>query len=177
MLVRPAAAMSRRATTLARLPSRLGATTTTLTSSRRPLSTSLRLFKPSSTAPLHSSTTATQPHPHPPSESYHPAPTSVFTPVDTFLPRHVGPRDADVEAMLSTLGYKSLDDFVADTIPQGVRVAELRDTSSEGVRPYSELEMIRRAEEVAGMNRPMKSYIGMGYHNAIVPPIVQRNAS
>jgi glycine dehydrogenase len=65
--------------------------------------------------------------------------------------------------MLSTLGYKTLEDFVDETIPQNVRVKELSDREDEGgLRPLSELELRRRAEEVASMNKGMKSYIGMG---------------
>ncbi len=65
--------------------------------------------------------------------------------------------------MLSVLGYKTLNDFVDDTIPSGVRVPELTDKDDgKGLRPLSELELRRRAEEVAGMNKGMKSYIGMG---------------
>ncbi|ADV20819.1 glycine dehydrogenase mitochondrial precursor, putative [Cryptococcus gattii WM276] len=143
----------------------------------RPLSTSSILFRPTSTSPARHSTTATQPHPKSPSESFHPAPTSVFTPLDTFLPRHLGPREADIQAMLEVLGHKTLDEFVATTIPGEVRIDELTNKGEEGkgVRALSELELRRRAEEIASMNKPVKSYIGMGYHNAIVPPVIQRN--
>lgn len=65
--------------------------------------------------------------------------------------------------MLSVLGHKSTEDFIDAAIPRNVRVEELNDMDGAGgIRPYSELELRRRAEEVAGMNRPMKSYIGMG---------------
>ncbi|ODN76746.1 glycine dehydrogenase [Cryptococcus amylolentus CBS 6039] len=137
----------------------------------RPLSLSLSLSL------RRSSTTATQPHPRAPSQSFHPAATSVFTPLDTFLPRHLGPRDADIHAMLQTLGHNTLDEFVATTVPSEVRIDALtnEESSSNGIRALSELELRRRAEEVAAMNKNVKSYIGMGYHNAIVPPVVQRN--
>ena len=64
--------------------------------------------------------------------------------------------------MLAVLGYKHMNEFVDETIPQGVRIAELEDSGSHGIRPLSELELRRRAEEVAAMNKGMKSYIGMG---------------
>lgn len=129
----------------------------------RCLGTSARVFHPHSTAPAASSTTATQPHLSPAASKYHPATSSVFTPLDTFLPRHLGPRSSDVEEMLGALGYKSLDDFVDAAIPSNVRVAELTDKDDgSGVRPLSELELRRRAEQIAAMNKPMKSYIGMG---------------
>ena len=68
-----------------------------------------------------------------------------------------------MDEMLQVLGYKTLDEFVDATIPSGVRVAELTDEEDGGgLRPWSELELRRRAEEVAGMNQAMKSYIGMG---------------
>ncbi|KAK4687617.1 glycine dehydrogenase, partial [Tremellales sp. Uapishka_1] len=141
----------------------------------RAISTTPLALRPFPSASVSSSTTATSPHPHPPSASFQPSTSSIFTPLDTFLPRHVGPRSSDVDEMLSVLGYKTLDDFVAETIPAGVRVKELTDVEGEGLRPLSEMELRRRAEEVAGMNTPMKSYIGMGYHNAVVPPVIQRN--
>ncbi|WVQ64835.1 glycine dehydrogenase [Kwoniella botswanensis] len=145
--------------------------------SSRSISSSSYLLRPHPTTPAHSSTTAVQPHPHPPSTSFHPSKSSIFTPLDTFLPRHLGPRQSDVESMLSTLGYKSMDAFIDDTIPKGIRVDALTDKEGDktGIRPFSELELARRVEEVASLNKPMKSYIGMGYHNAIVPPVIQRN--
>ena len=131
--------------------------------SARALHTSAVRFSPQPSAVARSSTTATQPHPLPPSASFHPSTSSVFTPLDTFLPRHLGPRQSDVDEMLSALGYPDLDAFVAETIPQDVRIDELSDVDGPGgIRPYSELELRRRAEEIAGMNKPMKSYIGMG---------------
>ncbi|WRT65618.1 glycine dehydrogenase [Kwoniella shivajii] len=143
----------------------------------RCFTTSIRALRPFPTTPKQSSTTAVQPHPKPPSTSFHPVKTSIFTPLDTFLPRHLGPRQSDVESMLSTLGYKSMDEFVDDTIPRGIRTDKLTDKEDDGngIRPFSELELARRVGEVASLNKPMKSYIGMGYHNAIVPPVIQRN--
>jgi len=79
------------------------------------------------------------------------------------MPRHIGPRDNDTEEMLKVLGYNSMDEFVDAAIPQSVRVEALKDIDGPGgIRPLSELELRRRVEEVAGMNKGMKSYIGMG---------------
>lgn len=76
--------------------------------------------------------------------------------------------------MLSLLGYQSMDEFVNATVPSDIRISELSDSE---IKPFSELELLRRAERLAEQNRPMKSYIGMGYCNAIVPPVIQRNVS
>lgn len=64
--------------------------------------------------------------------------------------------------MLTALGYKDMESFINDTIPKDIRVQALSDDDADGIRPMSELELRRRAEEVAGMNKGMKSYIGMG---------------
>ena len=151
---------------LSRLPSRavkLGRVASPTVRPLRPLTASLARYSPHATAPVQSSTTATQPHPSAPSESFHPSTSSVFTALDTFLPRHLGPRPSDVDEMLKVLGYQTLDDFVDAAIPTSVRIAELTDEDDgKGLKPLSELELRRRVEEVAGMNKPMKSYIGMG---------------
>lgn len=76
--------------------------------------------------------------------------------------------------MLGYLGYESMESFIGETVPADIRIKEVSD---EDVKPFSELELMRRAERLAEMNRPMKSYIGMGYHNSIVPPVIQRNVS
>lgn len=64
--------------------------------------------------------------------------------------------------MLATLGYKDMDAFINEAIPKDVRVQPISDVDGEGIRPMSELELRRRAEEIAGLNKGMKSYIGMG---------------
>ena len=42
-------------------------------------------------------------------------------PTDTFVRRHIGPSDAEIDAMLSALGLSSLDELVAQTIPASIR--------------------------------------------------------
>ena len=65
--------------------------------------------------------------------------------------------------MLKVLGFKSMDEFIDACIPSNVRVQELSAKDGEnGIRPHSELELRRRVEEVASLNKGMKSYIGMG---------------
>ena len=95
-------------------------------------------------------------------------------PLDTFARRHIGPDALEEEKMLAKLGYKSMADFVADAVPNEIRVAET-DISSSTIPALSELELHYRAKELADENKPFKSYIGMGYHNAVVPPVILRN--
>ncbi|KAJ8702254.1 glycine decarboxylase subunit P [Pleurotus ostreatus] len=99
--------------------------------------------------------------------------SSLFAPLDTFPDRHIGPDDHETSQMLSALGYESFDAFIADTVPQQIRV---ENTVTNGtIPPLSESELHRRAKALGGQNDKFKSYIGMGYHNAVVPPVILRN--
>lgn len=76
--------------------------------------------------------------------------------------------------MLTQLGYDSMEAFVADTVPPKIRVSA-SSVSNESIPSLTEGELFRRARELAKENQPLKSYIGMGYHNAVVPPVILRN--
>ncbi|KAI0639594.1 glycine dehydrogenase [Trametes polyzona] len=102
------------------------------------------------------------------------APSSLFASLDTFSDRHIGPDDSEVAHMLSKLGYDSMDAFVADTVPQKIRVSSAS-VSNESISALSESELLQRAKELGKANKPVKSFIGMGYHNAVVPPVILRN--
>ncbi|CCM03133.1 uncharacterized protein FIBRA_05254 [Fibroporia radiculosa] len=102
------------------------------------------------------------------------SPSSLFSALDTFADRHIGPDDHEVSHMLSTLGYESMDAFIAATVPSKIRVASTS-VSNESIPVYSESELHRRARELASENKPFRSFIGMGYHNAVVPPVILRN--
>ncbi|THH33425.1 hypothetical protein EUX98_g752 [Antrodiella citrinella] len=102
------------------------------------------------------------------------SPTSPLSALDTFPDRHIGPDDKELSHMLQQLGYDSMQAFVADTVPPKIRVAAAS-VSNESIPPLSEAELNDRARELANSNKPFKSYIGMGYHNAVVPPVILRN--
>lgn len=101
-------------------------------------------------------------------------PVSLFAPLDTFPERHIGPDDPEAAKMLSKLGYESMDAFISDTVPPKIRVSSnsINDTS---IPAASESQLQARVKELAGQNKPFKSYIGMGYHCAVVPPVILRN--
>ena len=101
-------------------------------------------------------------------------PPSLCSPLDTFPDRHIGPDDAEAALMLKQLGYESMDAFIRETVPQQVKIASTEITD-EVIAPLSELELHRRAQALGRENKSFKSYIGMGYHNAVVPPVILRN--
>ncbi|EPQ61428.1 hypothetical protein GLOTRDRAFT_10545, partial [Gloeophyllum trabeum ATCC 11539] len=102
------------------------------------------------------------------------ADTDVFAPLDTFPDRHIGPDRNETSYMLSKLGYDSMEAFVAATVPQKIRVSS-SSVSDASIPALSEGELHARARELANANAPFRSYIGMGYHNAVVPPVILRN--
>lgn len=78
--------------------------------------------------------------------------------------------------MLSRLGYSSMDAFVDEVVPSKIRIPT--DAVSDSViEPLSEAELLMQAKLLGAENGQYKSYIGMGYHNAVVPPVILRNVS
>ncbi len=90
---------------------------------------------------------------------------------ETFASRHIGPRDADIEEMLHTLGYSSLDALMKAVIPAGIRLR--RKLKLPAAR--SETEVLAGFRAMAAKNRIWRSYIGMGYADCVTPPVILRN--
>lgn len=99
---------------------------------------------------------------------------SLFTPLDAFPERHIGPDNNETSFMLKKLGYKSMDAFIQDAVPEKIRVSNFT-VNNTSIPPLSESELFTRAKKIASDNRVFKSYIGMGYHSAVVPPVILRN--
>lgn len=96
--------------------------------------------------------------------------TSTAAP-DTFVRRHIGPSPADVAEMLRELGYASLDDFIAATVPESIRVKR-----PLGIGPArTEHDVLREIRGMAGKNRVFRSYLGLGYHDTLTPLVILRN--
>jgi glycine dehydrogenase len=91
--------------------------------------------------------------------------------VDSFPRRHIGPDDDDVAAMLATLGYASLDELVEATVPAAIRLRQpLELPAARG-----EHELLDALATLAARNQVFRSFIGMGYHDCVTPPVVRRN--
>ncbi len=89
----------------------------------------------------------------------------------SFARRHIGPSPADVSAMLQTVGVASLDELIAQTLPQ-----DIRQRGKLALPPaLSETEALARARQVAAKNEKMTSLIGQGYYGTVLPPVIQRN--
>ncbi|KAF6766654.1 glycine dehydrogenase [Ephemerocybe angulata] len=101
-------------------------------------------------------------------------PSSLFTPLDTFQERHIGPDDTETKSMLKNLGYTSMDDFIAATVPPKIRIPGSI-VSNDSIPALSESELHANAKALGSQNKSFKSFIGMGYHTAVVPPVILRN--
>jgi glycine dehydrogenase len=104
------------------------------------------------------------------------APSALSVSLDTFADRHIGPEDHELAYMLKQLGYDSIDAFVEATVPPHIRVASTS-IDNKSIPAFSESQLFHRAKELAEANKPFRSFIGMGYHNAVVPPVILRNVS
>ncbi|MDT9182294.1 MULTISPECIES: aminomethyl-transferring glycine dehydrogenase [Limnospira] len=93
------------------------------------------------------------------------------TPADQFLNRHIGPNDAEIQQMLSAIGYNSIESLIDNTIPQGIRLNRPLNLPA----PLTEHQALVKLREIASKNQVYRSFIGMGYSDCITPPIIQRN--
>ena len=91
----------------------------------------------------------------------------------TFASRHTAPDASDQSHMLHTLGYGSLDEFIAAVVPDNIR----RDNMALGefTQGYSEEAAIVRLREHADQNKVLKSFIGQGYYGTHTPAVILRN--
>jgi len=90
---------------------------------------------------------------------------------NSFSERHIGPSSAAVGEMLSTLGYETLEQLVADTVPASIRNDELPGLGAG----ETEARLIHRLRSIASENTLFRSYIGMGYYGTVTPTVIARN--
>ncbi|MFG0284863.1 MAG: aminomethyl-transferring glycine dehydrogenase [Phycisphaerales bacterium JB039] len=92
-------------------------------------------------------------------------------PLDDFAPRHLGPSDADIDAMLDLLGFDSLDALTDAAVPAAIRSDRPLDLPAA----LTESEALARLRACAGQNQVFRSFIGMGYSGTITPGVILRN--
>ncbi|HEY9185540.1 MAG TPA: aminomethyl-transferring glycine dehydrogenase [Salegentibacter sp.] len=90
---------------------------------------------------------------------------------DSFALRHIGPKESNLQEMLQTIGVDSLDQLIYETIPDDIRLK-----SPLNLPPaLSEHQYAEHIGKIAAKNKVFKSYIGLGYHQSIMPAVIQRN--
>ena len=88
-----------------------------------------------------------------------------------FAGRHIGPREKDVKEMLNSIGAESIDALVDRTVPENIRLSGPMKIAAA----VSEAEQLEHMQYLAALNEDRTSYIGLGYYNTIIPPVIQRN--
>ncbi|MCP1660645.1 aminomethyl-transferring glycine dehydrogenase [Neisseria perflava] len=86
-----------------------------------------------------------------------------------FAPRHIS--FGDEAALLAALGEKDMDSFVANTVPQGIRMPGELDLPEA----LTEADALAALKAIASKNKVNKSYIGLGYYPTRMPTVIQRN--
>jgi len=97
--------------------------------------------------------------------------SAAFPAADRFADRHVGPGESDRTAMLAALGLPSLGALVDRAVPKAIRLARPLDLPA----PLTEAECLAELSRLASLNRPLRSFIGLGYSGSVTPPVIQRN--
>jgi glycine dehydrogenase len=97
--------------------------------------------------------------------------THTYMKTDAFALRHIGPRENDLQHMFKTIGVDSIDQLIYETLPDDIRLKAPLDLEFA----MTEYEYLNHVMQLGTKNKVFKSYIGLGYHPAIVPAPIQRN--
>ncbi len=88
-----------------------------------------------------------------------------------FIDRHIAPNTDQKEAMLRSLELENLEALVHETVPEKIML----DSPLQLDKEMSEAELLAHLQSVGAQNKVFKSFIGIGYHECITPPVIQRN--
>ena len=88
-----------------------------------------------------------------------------------FSSRHIGPNQKEQSNMLNKIGCQSISELVEKTIPSHIRLN--RELSVN--KAMTEQEYLQHITDLGNKNKVNKSFIGLGYHETIVPSVILRN--
>lgn len=89
----------------------------------------------------------------------------------TFVNRHIGPTEHEVNEMLKVIGTASVDELVTQIVPLSIR-SNIELNTGEVL---SEQELLQHLHKLALKNKMFKSYIGYGYYGTYTPTVILRN--
>lgn len=95
----------------------------------------------------------------------------MITAQTSFIPRHIGPSEAEVQEMLQTIGFSSLDEMTDAIVPADIRLKAPLAMDA----PMAEQEALSALSGVLAANKPAHSLIGQGYYGTFMPAVIQRN--
>jgi glycine dehydrogenase len=90
---------------------------------------------------------------------------------DRFESRHIGPDSKETKEMLNTIGVKSVDELIDQTVPKEIRINKTLNLPAA----LSEYEYLRMLKAKSQKNQVFKTYIGLGYYSTHTPSVILRN--
>ncbi|MCU0447945.1 MAG: aminomethyl-transferring glycine dehydrogenase, partial [Microscillaceae bacterium] len=78
---------------------------------------------------------------------------------------------SQMQAMLATIGVKSLEELIDKTVPESIRLKKPMNLPSA----QSETEFLADFRKLANKNKVFKSFIGTGYYDTFTPNVILRN--
>ena len=91
---------------------------------------------------------------------------------DEFVSRHIGTLDdAALTDILTVIGVSSVAELIDATVPESIRHRDDLDLPEA----MTETDVTAALRRLASLNAPRRSFIGMGYHGTITPPVLRRN--
>ncbi len=90
---------------------------------------------------------------------------------ESFASRHIGSNAKQIESMLESLDFTSLEQLVEAAVPSSIALNRAL------LLPLAltEAKALENLRAIASENQIFKSYIGSGYYNCYLPGVIQRN--
>src|SRR6266700_868425 len=98
-------------------------------------------------------------------------PVEISISTGSFVRRHIGPSENEIDEMLGVIGFEDLDTLIDATVPKDIRLPKALDLPAG----KSERDALKALREIASKNKVARSFIGAGYYDCITPPVIQRN--
>ncbi|KAG5502056.1 hypothetical protein GH5_05000 [Leishmania sp. Ghana 2012 LV757] len=93
-----------------------------------------------------------------------------YTSTDAYVNRHIGPTRKETAEMLRRIGKESLAELMSTVLPKDILRTPLKSFNS-----LSETEALSHLKRLGEQNKILKSMIGQGYYECIVPTAIMRN--
>lgn len=95
----------------------------------------------------------------------------MFMRTEKFVERHIGPNEAEIEKMLGHIEAQTIEELLAQTLPEAIRLKQPLNLA-EGISEYA---FSKHIQALGKKNKTFSNFIGLGYHPAITPAVIQRN--
>lgn len=85
-----------------------------------------------------------------------------------FVRRHNGPSPQQEKEMLDALGVRDLPELMKSIVPADI----LAQADPELPEPLTETQCLTELARMAGSNQVWRTFLGLGYQAAVMPPVL-----